>query len=60
MTVVHEAVEDRGAHRVVTEIGAAIVHDAVGGDDGPAPQLVALMDQGFQQRAGIVGDQAPQ
>lgn len=34
------------------------VHDAIGGDDDAAAQLVALMDQGLQQCAGVVKDGA--
>lgn len=45
----HEPVEDRGADRVVAEIGAPVLHDPVGGDDHAAVQLVALMDERLQQ-----------
>jgi hypothetical protein len=56
----HEPVEDRGAHRVVAQVCAPILHNAVGRDDNASMQFVALMDQRLQQRAGGVGDRTRQ
>ena len=52
----HEPVEDRGAHRVVAQVCAPILHNAVGRDDNAAMQFVALMDQRLQQCASGVGE----
>lgn len=60
MAVMHEPVEDRGAHRVVAEVGPPVLYDAVGGDDDTAMQLVALVDQRLQQGAGVIGNRARQ
>ena len=30
--MMHKAVKDRGAHRVVAKIGAPVLYDAIGGD----------------------------
>lgn len=56
--MVHQAVKDRRAHGVVSEISAPVLHDAIGRDDDAAVQFVALMDQGLQQSASFVGDGA--
>ena len=58
VAVVHQAIEDRRAHGVVPQIRPPVLHDAIGGDDDAAAQFVALMDQGLQQCAGVVGDGA--
>jgi hypothetical protein len=56
--VVHQAIEDRRAHGVVPQICPPVLHDAIRCDDDAAAQFVALMDQGLQQCAGVVGDGA--
>ena len=53
--MMHKAIEDRRAHSVVPKVCPPILHDAIGGDDDAAAQFVALMDQGLQQSAGVVG-----
>lgn|GEM_PF-3174944 len=45
--MMHKAVKDRGAHRVVAKIGAPVLYDTIGGDHHASTQLVALMDQGL-------------
>lgn len=37
------------------KVWISVLHRAIGGDDDAAAQFVALMDQGLQQGAGIVG-----
>lgn len=56
--MVHKAIEYGRAHRIVAQVGAPVLHDTIGGDDDAAMQFVALMDQGLQQCAGIVGNGA--
>jgi hypothetical protein len=58
--VVHQPVENRGAHRIVAKVCAPILHNTVGRDENAAMQFVALMDQGLQQRAGGVVDRTRQ
>lgn len=56
--MMHQAIEDRRAHSVVTQMCPPVLHDAIGGDDDAAAQFVALMDHGLQQCAGVVRDGA--
>ena len=52
----HEAVEDRRAHRVVAEVCAPVADDAVGGYDDATPELVAFVDDRLEQVACAVRD----
>lgn len=56
--MMHQPIEYRRAHGVVSQICPPVLHDPIGGDDDAAAQFVALMDQGLQPCAGVVGDGA--
>ena len=56
--MMHQSIEDRRAHRVVTQVRSPVLHDAIGCNDDATAQLVALMDEGLQQRAGLIRDGA--
>ena len=52
--MVHEAVEDGGAHGRIAEIFPPVLHDAVGCHDDASPQLVALVHEALEKfRAGL-------
>jgi len=46
--MVHQAVQDGGAHGVVAQVLAPVLDEAVGSDDEAAAQLVALVHEALQ------------
>lgn len=53
---VHEPIQNGGGHGGVAQILAPVLHDAVGGDDDGAAQLVALVHDGLQYLGTHIGN----